>query len=193
LLLRTKADARSYIGILMRTPGQWPSPVIAYTLQPYRCPHSSGYHVGVSRRIQQLIEKGIAHDRTMRNESQRQAVPGTTAEAGYRLSALRAAIAGGAGSEAQGEPGGCPPMTRSVEIVDRSLAELFELLMSAAQATQKTRDGLKMRDKDRFAEGIRILTQKFAGMDHAVHAVLMQVDPLSRQLNAAPDGKETIQ
>ncbi len=84
-------------------------------------------------------------------------------------------------------------MTRSVEIVDRSLAELFELLMSAAQATQKTRDGLKMRDKDRFAEGIRILTQKFAGMDHAVHAVLMQVDPLSRQLNAAPDGKETIQ
>ena len=44
LLHRTRADAHSYIGLLMRTA---PRKIFSYTLHPYRCPHRiKGWHVG---------------------------------------------------------------------------------------------------------------------------------------------------
>jgi hypothetical protein len=61
-LLKTLADARSFIGLLMRTPGRWPHSDVAYTIRPYRCPHRDGYHVGLDRMIQQLFERGATHE-----------------------------------------------------------------------------------------------------------------------------------
>ncbi len=44
LLHRTRPDAHSYIGLLMRTT---PRKSFSYTLHPYRCPHrTAGWHVG---------------------------------------------------------------------------------------------------------------------------------------------------
>lgn len=55
LLHRTKADAHSYIGLLMRTT---PRKSWSCTLHPYRCPHrTKGWHVGRDIKIVELLRR----------------------------------------------------------------------------------------------------------------------------------------
>jgi len=58
LLLRTKADARSYIGLLLSGRGHGPHQN-AFTLKPYKCPHGKGWHVGRDRKVAELLAKGM--------------------------------------------------------------------------------------------------------------------------------------
>ena len=47
LLLKSKADARSYIGVLLFSPRHRAGRVKdEFALKPYRCPHQPGWHVG---------------------------------------------------------------------------------------------------------------------------------------------------
>lgn len=55
LLLRTKADAHSYIGLLLSKRTR-KSRENDHTFAPYRCPVSKGWHIGSSRVIAQLLE-----------------------------------------------------------------------------------------------------------------------------------------
>jgi hypothetical protein len=54
LSLPTEADARSYIGLLIRTTPRKP---MAFTLHPYPCPHHEGqWHVGRDRKTVALLK-----------------------------------------------------------------------------------------------------------------------------------------
>jgi hypothetical protein len=54
LSLKTKADAHSYIGLLISKPGRIVRPKQA-TLAPYKCPHGNGWHVGQDPKTADLL------------------------------------------------------------------------------------------------------------------------------------------
>jgi hypothetical protein len=56
LSLGSQPDARSYIGLLIASPSrQRRNQQGSWTLHPYRCPWSRGWHVGRDRRVEQLL------------------------------------------------------------------------------------------------------------------------------------------
>jgi hypothetical protein len=52
--LRTKADARTLIGLVIRRAPLWDD----YQLKPYRCPYGNGWHIGHDRKLATLLRKG---------------------------------------------------------------------------------------------------------------------------------------
>jgi hypothetical protein len=57
LTLRTRAEAHSYIALLISTPGHLPRSGES-TLAPYKCPRGAGWHVGRNIKTAALLQKG---------------------------------------------------------------------------------------------------------------------------------------
>lgn len=54
--LKTEADARNYLGLLIASPN-WRRRADDHTLHPYLCPHGNGWHVGHSPEVRKLLEE----------------------------------------------------------------------------------------------------------------------------------------
>lgn len=54
--LKTEADARSYLGLLLAS-RTWRSRPDDHTLCPYPCAHGNGWHVGHDPNVRKLLEE----------------------------------------------------------------------------------------------------------------------------------------